>query len=152
MFHVCSRNIDIKEDMDNTFWKLAYRYCAKEFFETNSLLGKAIQGEAIGPGIQGNIYQLRDVDLRVFDVYDVKAGKYVSPEERMKVIGTHFQHVPIIHKSLIISRDLDTMLLIADGVSLLNDVRREGLVYKCNEKPVSFKTVSNDYLVNGAKL
>jgi RNA ligase (TIGR02306 family) len=152
VFHVCSRNIDIKEDMDNTFWKLAYKYCAKEFFETNNLLGKAIQGEAIGPGIQGNIYQLKEVDLRVFDVYDVKAGKYMIPEERMKVIGTHFQHEPVIHRKMIISGDLDKMLLIANGVSLLNDVRREGLVYKCNEKPFSFKTISNDYLINGAKL
>lgn len=150
-FHVCSRNIDIKECEDNSFWKLAHKYGVKEYMEENSLFGFAIQGEAIGPGIQGNIYKLKDIDFRVYKVYDVKKGDYVDPEERMKIIGNHFTHVPVIHHKLIINQPIEKLILIADGQSLLNDVKREGLVYKCNEKPISFKTISNEYLLNGGK-
>jgi hypothetical protein len=45
---------------------------------------------------------------------------------------------------------MQTLLDRADGKSVMGDITgpwREGLVYKCNELPVSFKTISNKYLM-----
>lgn len=41
-------------------------------------LGFAIQGEVCGPGIQKNRLGLRDIELFVFNVYDIDAGTYLS--------------------------------------------------------------------------
>ena len=54
---VCSRNLELKEDIDNTFWGCAVDSGAvdelKKFQQE-----LALQGELIGPGIQGNKYNL----------------------------------------------------------------------------------------------
>jgi hypothetical protein len=46
------------------------------------------------------------------------------------------------------------LLKMAEGKSVMGDIvgpEREGLVYKCNERQVSFKTVSNKFLLKGGE-
>jgi hypothetical protein len=52
VFGVCSRNLDLKETEGNTFWNVA----SKLDIESNIPDNTAIQGELVGPGIQGNPY------------------------------------------------------------------------------------------------
>jgi RNA ligase (TIGR02306 family) len=54
VFHVCSRNLDLKEDDNNSFWKVAKKFNIEDIMRRNFMLGLAIQGEMIGEGIQGN--------------------------------------------------------------------------------------------------
>lgn len=165
VFGVCSRNIDLKETEDNAFWKMAreldlevklqkcYEYSGDSF---------AIQSELVGPGIQGNKYKLDKTQFFVFDIFNIKTGLYLRPQDRYSIM--EFMdlpyHVPVISKilmlsnSLIFGRCLSILassphpLKDADGYSALNkDVLREGLVYKNLNTQESFKAISNEWLL-----
>lgn len=150
-FGVCSRNLDLKETEGNSFWAVA----REEVIETkmrniDEHWSFAIQGELIGPGIQGNIYKLSKPEFRVFDVYDIQTGKYLPPAARHDLISRMFLlHVPIVA----MSKDLgigtvDEMLTWAEGKSVLNEKQeREGIVFKEMNGGMTFKAISNKYLL-----
>jgi RNA ligase (TIGR02306 family) len=150
-FHVCSRNLDLKRDENNSFWRAAIMFRAEEVMRVSGLTGVAIQGELIGPGIQGNIYGLADIEFRMFDVYDVRQGRYLTPVERMRLVSaTGLKHVPIAAWDKDLSTGIvDDLLAMADGESYLKvGVAREGLVWKEMNGGLTFKTISNAYLMN----
>lgn len=147
-FGVCSRNIDLKFDETNSFWARAI----EENIEAKlRALGRniAIQGELIGPGIQGNIYNMPQTRYRVFDIYDIDKGEYLLPAERRRlceVLG--LIHVPVVFEYFMLDGDVQGLLEIADGESSLNSfVLREGLVFKQVDGGMTFKAVSNKYLL-----
>lgn len=156
--HVCSRNMDLKDVEGNTFWKVAKHnnlVQSLEAFCRQYDVEIALQGELIGPAVQGNIYGLKDHEFRLFDVFDIKEFKHVDHAQRM-IIATELgvMHVPVIAHSANLK---DTLGLISmEGVlkfaeytkSALADVEREGVVFKCIEDPsISFKAISNKYLL-----
>ena len=147
-FGVCSRNMDLKRDENNTFWKVAIEQSIENKMRTFDSDNFAIQGELIGPGIQGNIYNLNKHVFHVFDIYDIDAGEYVLPETRHQLVGEMaLQHAPTIG-TLALQANMDYLLETAEGKSLLNDKQeREGLVYKAVNRPYSFKVISNKYLL-----
>lgn len=155
-FGVCSRNLDLKETAENAFWKTAreegIEEKMRELFGSNNV---ALQGELIGPGIQGNIYKLSKPEFRVFDIYDTDAGAYLRPEFRRALVARMgLTHVPVLtHGVLTLGKNLgvsavDELLLWAEGESVLNDKQeREGIVFKCLDGGMSFKAISNKYLL-----
>lgn len=149
-FGVCSRNMDLKRDENNTFWRVAIEQGIENKMRTLASDNYAIQGELIGPGIQGNIYNLNKHTFRVFDIYDIDAGEYVFPETRHQIVeALGLTHVPLIG-FLAIQANMDYLLETAEGMSLLNDKQeREGLVYKAAQGQFSFKAISNKYLLKG---
>lgn len=149
-FGVCSRNMDLKRDENNTFWRVAIEQSIENKMRTLASDNYAIQGELIGPGIQGNIYNLNKHTFRVFDIYDIDAGEYVFPETRHQIVeALGLTHVPLIG-FLAIQANMDYLLETAEGMSLLNDKQeREGLVYKAAQGQFSFKAISNKYLLKG---
>jgi RNA ligase (TIGR02306 family) len=151
-FGVCSRNMDLKETADNAFWKTARRDDIENLMRSRGN-NFAIQGELIGPGIQGNIYKLSEPQFYVFDVYDVQAGSYVTPDMRRAIIsGMGLNHVPLIahsaqlYDTLGIS-DIPQLLNFAEGKSVLADTEREGVVFKEVNGGMTFKAISNKYLL-----
>lgn len=149
-FGVCSRNLDLKETEGNTFWQVARLDDVEEKMRIAGLNNFAIQGELVGPGIQGNIYRLSKPEFRVFDVYNIQAGAYLAPHERRALIQVlDLLHVPV----LLIDKDLgvgsvDEILQWAEGASKLNDKQeREGIVFKEANGGMSFKAISNKYLL-----
>jgi ATP-dependent RNA circularization protein (DNA/RNA ligase family) len=109
----------------------------------------AIQGELIGPGIQGNIYKLSQPEFHVFDVYNVKMGQYLTPPARRHTVSQlGLTHVPVQWHSFPLAGDVDTLLAQAEGRSWLNkDQEREGIVFKEVNGGMSFKAISNKYLL-----
>lgn len=73
VFHVCSRNLDLKEDEANSFWKVARKFNIEDIMRRNFMKGMAIQGEMIGEGIQGNQYKVQ-LDFYVYDMYNTATG------------------------------------------------------------------------------
>ena len=150
-FGVCSRNLDLKETEGNTFWQVARRDGIEaEMQAVDEHWDFAIQGELIGPGIQGNIYKLNQPEFRVFDVYDISNGCYLKPAARRALIQRMaLQHVPFIS----VDKDLgvgsiDEILQWAEDISLLNPaVQREGIVFKEVNGGMTFKAISNKYLL-----
>lgn len=151
--HVCSRNIDLKGTEGNSFWQMANELDLPNKMKNALLSNIAIQGELIGPGIQGNIYKLTKHKFMVYDIYDVKAGTYLSTLARTRMVKQlGLDHAPILNDSLRLTKDTDIQFLLgyAEDKSMLNPKQeREGVVYKCNEDPlVSFKAISNQYLLS----
>lgn len=151
-FGVCSRNLDLKRDENNSFWATAIR----EDIETKMRevgANFAIQGELIGPGIQGNIYKLTKTEFYVFDVYDIAQGRYLNPSERQALIQSiGLKHVPIIayeaslYDTLGIT-DIPQLLKFAEGKSTLFNTEREGVVFKEVNGGMTFKVIGNRYLL-----
>lgn len=150
--HVCSRNIDLLESPGNTLWKAAQSLdiaakMARHFGSRNV----ALQGELIGAGVQGNIYQRKTQAFYLYDVYDADQAAYFGPAERMALAeALDIPHVPLVDPGFVVSAatSMDELLALADGPSaLLATQDREGLVYKRLDGAASFKVVSNKYLL-----
>jgi RNA ligase (TIGR02306 family) len=151
---VCSRNLDLKHNIDNSLWRAAYCH---QLPTKLSHIGRnlAVQGELIGNGIQGNKYKMRDQDFYVYDIYDIDAGRYFTPAERLAFVTEYkLNHCPVLHYATELLISVDSLLALAEGKSVMGDIvgpEREGLVYKCNEKSVSFKAISNKFLLKGGE-
>jgi RNA ligase (TIGR02306 family) len=150
---VCSRNLDLKRNPDNSLWRAAIRHDLEEKLKIAG--GNiAVQGELIGNGIQGNKYQMRDQDFYVYDIYDIDAGRYYTPAERKAFVEVFkLNHCPVLHSNTEIIDSVESLLKLAEGKSVMGTVgcEREGLVFKCNEKSVSFKAISNKFLLKGGE-
>lgn len=151
-FGVCSRNMDLKRDENNTFWKVAIEQDIEgKMRKVDANWDWAIQGELIGPGIQGNIYNLSQPDFYVYDVYDIMRGEYLISDARTVLIhNMGLKHVPIIYpEQLLENKNIDWLLQYAEGRSILNlKQEREGIVFKNIKDPeFTFKVVSNKYLM-----
>jgi RNA ligase (TIGR02306 family) len=148
---VCSRNLDLKPNKDNSLWATAYKN-EIDVKLIQSLSNLAIQGELVGNGIQGNIYKMRDQEFYVYDIYDIDAGRYFTPAERVAYCKVwDIKHVPVFKSDFMLTTEtVADLLQKAEGKSVMGDIagpEREGLVYKCNEQQVSFKAISNAFLL-----
>tara|TARA_R110000822_G_scaffold301108_1_gene424799 strand:+ start:16577 stop:17560 length:984 start_codon:yes stop_codon:yes gene_type:complete len=147
-FGVCSRNLDLKEAEGNSFWKVARHYQMEDKLRA---IGRnlALQGELIGEGIQKNPYRIHGQDFYLFDIYDIDAGRYLNSFERSSISMFGVNHCPVIGFTKIVDETCNSLLAYAEGKSALcADTEREGLVYKCVEAPLSFKAISNKFLLN----
>ena len=150
---VCSRNLDLKPNENNSLWATAYKN-EIDVKLIQSLCNLAIQGELVGNGIQGNMYKMRGQDFYVYDIYDIDAGRYFTPAERVAYCKARdIKHVPVFKSAVALTNEtVADLLQMAEGKSVMGDIvgpEREGLVYKCNEKSVSFKAISNKFLLKG---
>jgi ATP-dependent RNA circularization protein (DNA/RNA ligase family) len=111
----------------------------------------AIQGELIGPGIQGNIYKLSQPEFRVFDVYNIQDGCYLNPADRRALIECMgLKHVPVMVEDydLAGAGGVDGLLNFAEAKSMLGVApEREGIVFKEVRGGMTFKAISNKYLL-----
>ena len=148
-FHVCSRNLDLKEDENNSFWKTAKKYDIEGIMRRNSMQGMAIQGEMIGEGIQGNQYKVV-LDFYVYDMYNTRTGQYILPSQLEAACDRlGLKHVPILAKGItLFGSSIQSILSEAEGKSQLNGSEREGLVFKSDTiHDRSFKAISNKWLL-----
>lgn len=151
-FGVCSRNLDLEESEENSFWKVAGK---EDIAAKLAALGKniAIQGELIGEGVQGNPYGLRGQTVRFFNAFNIDEYRYFGLEEFTALITSlGLQTVPILELNYTLPASLDELLTIADGASVLSPqgklVEREGLVIRSTDRKISFKVISNKFLLN----
>lgn len=158
-FGVCSRNKRLLIDDDSPWWKIAKKYHIedvlkqmfdKEYLEAGDMV--YLQGEIIGPRIQGNKYHKKDYELYCFNLFIVRNGtKYMATVHKASEMLCEYglNWVPIL-QTIRLPDSVDEMLELADGISVLSEdnVMREGLVLRCEDDPtVSFKVVSNKYLL-----
>ena len=160
-FGVCSRNLELKRTANATqtfdnqgkvsvydqsdFWSTAIKYD----IESKLPAGYAIQGELIGPKIQANHEKVTELEYYVFDVFNIKTGLYLLPTERREFCALHnIPHVPVISTNFKpLQLGLDNLLKHVEGQSMNPGTVSEGRVYKHTTKPISFKAISNLYLL-----
>jgi len=147
---VCSRNLNLKDTEGNTLWRVAR---ANKLIDKIRSTGRnlAFQGEIIGEGIQGNRYKQKGQNFNLFDIYDIDSGKYLTPNERVTLAAKlDINHVPFVSGGRYIeAADVQSLLDYAEGKSQLCATEREGLVFKCNQQEMSFKAISNKFLLKG---
>ena len=147
-FGICSRNLELLYSEGNTFWKVARELKLEEKLKS---LGKniCIQGELLGPGVNGNIYKLNKHTLRIFNIYDIDLCKYYTLDVFINTIqNLKLQEIPILDSNFDLPKTIDELLFIADGKSKLNgNIDREGLVIRSVDRKISFKVISNKFLL-----
>ena len=150
-FGVCSRNLDLEETEGNTFWKVARELQIEEKLREYGR-NLAIQGELIGEGIQGNPYNIKGHTVRFFNVFDIDSQTYYG----LPMFLALFEHqlkletVPFLtNLTMKLPQTIDECLAFADGKSVLNqNFDREGVVFRTMDRNISFKAISNKFLLN----
>ena len=151
-FGVCSRNLELLETEGNTFWKVA-----RELDLENKMreygMNISFQGELIGEGIQGNPYKIKGQTVRFFNLFDIDLQVYHSLsvfKETMKELG--LETVPVLRTNFKLPDTIDELLKMADGKSELNpNFDREGIVVRSLDRTISFKVISNKFLLKHEK-
>lgn len=158
-FGVCSRNLRLKEETQNgdvpTPWRVMRKLMAEDriaamCYDHGTQL--ALQGELVGPGINGNRDLYTDYEWHVFRIWDIGKQRFVDPCTAMAMaLAYGFEYVPVLGyvKPFDEFGSVDEILKYAEGTTKKHGREREGLVFKRIGKPnmVSFKAVSNRYLL-----
>ena len=146
---VCSRNWELKDD-GNAYWEAAKADGIIKALEAHRDKGNsiAIQGELMGPGVQGNRENLTEKQFFLFDVFDIAAHAYFNPEDRQAFSLNHnLRHVPHFANCSIGHSVIPLLLAMADCRSINNPVA-EGLVWKRMDGGDSFKVINDKFLLN----
>ena len=147
-FILCSRTLRLWHDDNNHYWKAAKRYNLPEVLK--KMIGDsqwiAVQGECIGPKIQGNPYRLTNVDLMIFNIV-LPEGRKTPMDTQALCMAYGLKPVPFL-KCDTLPDTVNEMLDMATGESVVTPgVMREGLVLRSLDGEISFKAVSPDYLI-----
>lgn len=149
MIGVCSRNLLLRDTPSGRFWKVAKKLNLIEKLQALGL-DIALQGELVGPKVQGNKYNLPENTFLLYSVYDISQQTYYTPEARRQLAKElEIPVVPVIYTKCFLPTSMDELIASADGTSHLGaNPIQEGLVYKCNEIPeLQFKVISNEFLL-----
>jgi len=158
-FGVCTRELDLiipeeySDDLPNHL-----KYSLKNNMEEKvRSLGKnvAFQGELIGPGISKNKYNLKELQFRLFNIFDIETYSYYPKHEMIEIAkDLSIRLAPIVFDKTTLPNTVDELLKTVEGKSYLNlDTEREGSVFVSTNSPerISFKVISNKYLLKGGE-
>lgn len=155
VFLVCGRNYVLDADGKNNghYFAMARKFDIEAKMRA---LGRnlAIQGEIVGPKINGNHLQLRDLDFRVFRIWDIDAH-YLVPWGELTRITTDLglNTVPVIYRGPFKPEwaSVDALLKMADQLEYAPGMVAEGLVvatdYGKERLRHSFKVISTKFLL-----
>ena len=118
IFGVCSRNLELQDTPENTFWQAARKYD----LENKLPEGYSIQAELIGPGIQQNKYKLNDHQLWFFNVFDIANQKYLNMDQMLQFFDNlELPIVPFVGDDVFeLNHTPEQLLLMAEDKSFLN--------------------------------
>lgn len=158
IFGVTSRNIDLLETKENSFWKVARELKIEEnmrvYASAHNIINFNIQGELIGEGIQENKYKLKGQTLKLFRSFDIDKFEFYDYKIFIKMIKEmNLKTVPILG-IITLPNTIDELKIHVHGKSLLNSkIEREGSVFvstyidKKHQGRLSFKSISDKYLL-----
>ena len=149
---VCSRNLELKLDVENVFISTVKRFSILEKLQDYCMINNhqlALQGELIGAGVQGNKYKLPHTEIRFFNIFDITAQRYLPLAEFREIIRVlNLETVPILDEAVLIHDKIESYLETAEGKSHLNEkTEREGIIFRTHDGNFSFKAISNRFLL-----
>jgi len=153
---VCSRNLALKFDPDASFWKAALKddiierlrkYCV----DNNRQI--AIQGELMGPGVQGNREQLAEHEFFAFRAWDIDHQAFLDDADFLELVASLGVNIVPQGEVVYFFRDYTSIkeaLASAEHASITHPIA-EGDVYKStvkvNGQTIHFKVINNQYLL-----
>jgi len=150
--HVCSRRLSLKESTSNAFWKVARKLTIPEGWSG------VIQGECMGPGIQGNQLKLLEATLYVYQIRNEHGYMcYFDMAYFCNILNC--KHVPLLETFVadLHNITLDDLIKLADKQTLDDEiddkgVPAEGIVVRPNDyrasgigRPLGFKIINRNY-------
>jgi len=160
VFGVCGRNFWIDEtDDSNALVRLAQQLSLADKLQAIQRahgFDVALQGEVIGPAIQGNKYRLKSHALHVFNVINLDQGRLVDHADMLRLLKDNgLDAVPQLG-TLELNHSVDELVSLAIGCSALNpQTQREGVVLRPLTEEldsdfgarVSFKAINPSFLL-----
>ena len=110
-----------------------------------------IRDRLIGEGIQGNPYKIKGQTVRFFNLFDIDLQQYGNLSMFETVVKNQFglETVPVLDRHFQLPETVEEILKYADGKSELNgNFDREGVVIRSLDRKISFKAISNKFLLN----
>ena len=145
---VCSRNRRLPVDDGSVYWQVSKAYDLEK--KLQALIGDnkwiAIQGECLGPKIQGNKYKVQGPYMYAFNLL-TPDGRTSSVNARDILLEYGIDFVPIVAENFTLPDTVEEMVAIAHGQSALGDTLREGLVCRSCDGKKSFKVVDPEFLL-----
>lgn len=149
IFGVCSRNVHlIKPDL-SYFWRavklenieLKLKDAMKKYKKNI-----VIQGEVVGPGIQGNKLKLKEFRIYIFNL--LIDGVIQDTNTLIKFCNEFgFKHVPILDLNYKLPKTGELLQEFATDSSKISNVLREGVVIRNYKDKISFKAISPEFLL-----
>lgn len=159
-FGLCSRNLLLDEtDESHAFVALARRLelpAKLAAVRDRHGFDLAIQGEVIGPGVQGNRYARTGFELHLFTLFDITAYRTLGFDESNALVAElGLTAVPDLG-TLTLEHGVDALVEFSVGPSVLNPtVPREGVVLRPPTEEIdpdlggrlSFKVINPQFLL-----
>ena len=160
---VCSRNQRLKPVSEtgivSIYWQMAMKYkiiekLKKLYDDSDGDIELALQGEIVGPGVNGDRNRESEHKFLVFRAWRIPEQRFYHSEHLAWLCRqVNIPHVNIIKDRFKFFDEITTMedaLKFAEGKTPEGN-EREGVVCKSVDRCpcVSFKIVSNKYLLNG---
>jgi RNA ligase (TIGR02306 family) len=155
---VCSRNIVIERNPENTVWEFVINNGIEEkLVERAADRSVAIQGEFVGPKINTNPLRLADYAFYVFDIKDLDTGNYCDLETIQNWCETmELPHVPIldvVYFNDTWTPEMEKLQEYANSVKYDSGITGEGIIIRPTHihysprlgKPLSLKIINQKY-------
>jgi len=156
VFGVCSRNLELLDDDSNVYWKMAKKYDLQEKL-TSFNKNLAIQAEIVGPNINGNKVGLFEVQMFVFDIYDLDKKEYYDKFDLQDFCeAMNLERVEVIDSNPSFNYTINELEALAIGYYKNNaNLPREGIVLRplepiyspVLEKRLSVKIMNKNFLL-----
>jgi RNA ligase (TIGR02306 family) len=158
VFGVCSKEVDFIESDKCLHWRVAkemdmenkLRKISDVMFGTDF----SMQGEIIGEGIKKNKYKIKGQKVYFYNTFDIQKHRYFNYDEFVMVTNDlKLERVPVINDKLVLPNDINELVALSNGRSLIYDTKREGIVIvplvEINDiiGRVMFKVISPEFLI-----
>jgi RNA ligase (TIGR02306 family) len=157
VFGVCSKIVNFIESSKSIHWQVARDINTEEKLTTlcNSRFRNfSMQGEMIGEGIKGNKYKIKGRKVMFYNIFNIDEHRYLNFKEFTNTLrALNLESVPIINSKLPLPTDINELVNLSNGRSLLYDTKREGVVITPLEEindivgRVIFKVISPEFLI-----
>lgn len=164
-FGVCSRNLELLETPENSFWQIAREQKLEEKLKAYCdahRINVAIQGELVGNGVQKNSLQLSEKRVLFFNVFNIDKYQYLDYYDFLSACNEMgLETVPVLDEYFKLINDIPKLIQYATSKSALNpNAWREGVVIRPLKETidmamaqgfgngrVSFKAINPEYLL-----
>ncbi|NBO98526.1 MAG: RNA ligase (ATP) [Proteobacteria bacterium] len=146
--HVCSRRLSLKESTSNAFWQVARKLTIPEGWSG------VIQGECMGPGIQGNQLKLMEPTLYVYQIRTEAGYMTHHNMEQFCQQNLNCRYVPVVGFG---NTTLENLISLADKQTLDYEIDEkgvpaEGIVVRPADyrasgigRPLGFKIINRNF-------
>jgi len=148
-FGVCSRNLELVEDEQNSLWKVARALQIEDKLRQTGR-NLALQGELIGEGIQSNKLKINGQTVRFFNAFDIDKYEFLSFDDfEMLLTALDLPIVPVIDRNYLLENSIDKIITKATIKSVIcPDVFAEGIIIRPYVSRKDDLTLSNEF-ING---